>query len=108
VFKDLGNLKGLLKQAQQMQQDVGRIQEELKNEVVEGTSGGGMVTATVSGAQELLSVKIDPEVINAEEKDLLEDLVVAAVNQAMKKAQELAQKRIGKVTGGLNLPSLPI
>jgi len=107
MFKNLGDMAGLLKKAQKMQGELARIQEELAEKVVEGSAGGGMVKAMANGRQELLAVKIDPEVINAAEKDLLEDLVTAAVNQAMKNAADLAQQEMSKVTGGLNLPGLP-
>jgi len=106
MFKNLGNMGGLLKQAQKMQTEIARIQEDLAERVVEGSSGGGMVTAVVNGKQEVLAVKIDPEVIDAEEKELLEDLVAAAVNQALKNAGELARQEMAKVTGGMNIPGL--
>jgi len=99
-------MAGLLKQAQKVQAEVAKLQETLKERVVEGSAGGGMVTATVNGQQELLAIKIDPEAVNPEETEILEDLIVAAVNQAMKKSQELVQEEMQKITGGLKVPGL--
>jgi DNA-binding YbaB/EbfC family protein len=83
-----------------------RIQADLKEMVVEGAAGGGMVRAHVNGQREILSVKIDPEVIQADDAEMLEDMIVAAVNQGLKKASEMAQKEMGKATGGLDLSGL--
>ena len=103
---NLGDMGGILKQAQEMQRKMARVQEELKERVVEAAAGGGMVTAQANGQQELLSVKISKEVVDPNDLAMLEDLVVAAVNGALKKAKELHEKELGKVTGGLNLPGL--
>lgn len=100
---DMGDV---LKQAQKMQKDLARIQEELKERVVEGASGGGMVKAFANGAQDLVGIKIEPDVIDPDDAEMLEDMVVAAVNQAMAKAKELQTKEMGKATGGLGLPGL--
>jgi DNA-binding YbaB/EbfC family protein len=102
----LGNMGDLMKQAQKMQRDMARIQEELKERVVEGSAGGEMVKVLVNGANEVVSVKISPEVVDAEDLEMLEDLVLAAVNQGMKKSKELAQAEMQKVTGGLGLPGM--
>ena len=102
----LGDFSNLLKQAQKMQKEVARIQEELKNKVVEGSAGGGMVKAYFNGDRELLSVKIDPRAVNSEEVDLLEDLVAAAVKQGLKASKELQEKEFADLTGGLGLPGL--
>jgi len=99
----MGNI---LKQAQKMQQRLLEVQQELKERVVEGSAGGGMVRVAVNGQQEVLSVKIDPEVVNAEDVELLEDMVLAAVSQALEKARQMAQEEMAKVTGGLQLPGL--
>ena len=96
----------LFKQAQTMQKRMAKIQEDLKAMVVEGASGGGMVRAHVNGRKEVLSLKIDAEVLKSNDVEMLEDLVVAAVNQALKKASDMAQKEMGKATGGLDLPGL--
>lgn len=99
----MGNI---LKQAQQMQKKMAKIQEDLKERVVDATAGGNMVKALVNGNKELLKVEIDPEVLDPDDVEMLEDLVVAAVNQAMKKAEELREKEMNKATGGMmgNLP----
>jgi DNA-binding YbaB/EbfC family protein len=85
---------------------LGKIQEELAETQVEGTSGGGVVKVVVNGHQKVLEVKISPEAVNAGDVEMLEDLVLSAINEAMSQAQELAQKRLGAVTGGLKIPGL--
>ncbi|MBC7294482.1 MAG: YbaB/EbfC family nucleoid-associated protein [Thermoleophilia bacterium] len=97
----------MLKQVQKMQADMARIQEDLAHEVVEASAGGGMVTVQVSGALEVKSIKIDPTAVDPQDVEMLEDLVLAAVNEALRSAQELANKKLGSVTAGLNLPGLP-
>ncbi len=96
----------LMKQAQQMQKRMAKIQADLKEMVAEGNAGGGMVRAHVNGQREVLSVKIDPEVLKSEEPEMIEDMIVAAINQGLKKAGEMAQKEMGKATGGLDLSGL--
>jgi DNA-binding YbaB/EbfC family protein len=103
MSKGLGNI---MKQAQLMQQKMARMQSELENRQVEATAGGGMVTAVVNGKQKLLSLKIEKSVVDPQDVEMLQDLVVAAVNEAVKKSQDLAQEEMGKVTGGLNIPGL--
>ncbi len=98
------NLGQLLKQAQKMQQKMQELQEELAKRTVEATAGGGMVTAVVNGRQELVSIKIEKEVIDPDDPAMLQDLVVAAVNEAMKKMQQVVAEEMGKLTGGLGLP----
>lgn len=102
----LGDFSNLLKQAQKMQKEMSRIQEELKSKVVEGSAGGGMVVSHFNGSRELLSVKIDPSVINPDDAELLEDLVSAAVKQGLKAAKELQEKELSSLTGGLNIPGM--
>ncbi len=106
-MKGLGNFGDIMKQAQKMHKKMEEIQNELKERVVEGSSGGGMVTAKMNGRQELLAVNIDKEVVDPEDVEMLEDLVVAAVNQAAKKSQEMCEQEMAKLTGGLNIPGLP-
>jgi hypothetical protein len=91
----------MLKQVQQMQADMAKAQQELENEVVEASAGGGMVTVKVSGGLEVKEIRIDPEAIDPEDPDMLQDLVLAATNEALRSAQELAANRLGAVTGGL-------
>ena len=96
----------IFRQAQKMKKDMLRIQEDLKDRVVEGSAGGGMVSAMVNGQQELLKLELKPEVVDPDDVEMLADLVVAAVNQGMKKARDLAQKEIGKATGGVLPPGM--
>lgn len=95
------NMQQMLKQVQKMQADMEAAQEALKTEVVEATAGGGMVTVRVTGAQTVESITIDPEAVDPEDVEMLSDMVVAAVNEGLRKSQELAEQRIGAVTGGL-------
>ena len=100
---DMGKL---MKQAQQMQSKMMRVQEELEAKTVEATSGGGMVSAVVNGKHELISLKIEKDVVDPADIEMLQDLVVAAVNEGVRKAQEMAQEEMSKLTGGLNIPGL--
>jgi len=100
----IGNMNQMLKQAQAMQAKMMQAQEELKQARVEGSAGGGMVTATVNGQGNLVSVKLTPEVVNPEDIEMLEDLILAAVSDATNKAHEMMESRMGALTGGLKLP----
>src|ERR671922_3080461 len=107
------NLNQMMRQVQQMQAELAKAQEDLKNEVVEASSGGGMVTVKISGDLELRELRIDPEAIDPEDVELLQDMVLAAVNEALRSAQELASSKMGQAAGGLGglgdlgLPGLP-
>ncbi|NLH31924.1 MAG: YbaB/EbfC family nucleoid-associated protein [Firmicutes bacterium] len=101
------NMQKMLKQVQKMQADMAKAQEELKTKTVEASAGGGVVTVTANGAQEIVAVKIKPEAVDPDDVEMLEDLVMAAVNEALRKAQELAAQEMQKVAGGLNIPGLP-
>ncbi len=103
MAKGLGNI---MKQAQQMQQKMARMQEELQSREVEASAGGGMVTATVNGAQRLVALKMEPSVVDPEDVEMLQDLVLAAVNEAIKKSQAMAEEEMSKITGGMNIPGL--
>jgi len=103
MAKGLGNI---MKQAQQMQAKMARVQQELEKKEVEATAGGGMVTAKVNGKQELLSLNIEKDVVDPEDVEMLQDLVMAAVNEAVKQSQKMIQEEMGKVTGGMNIPGL--
>jgi len=96
----------LMQQAQQMQDQMAKAQAELATETVEATAGGGLVTVQATGGGDILSIKIDPKAIDPDDPELLEDLVLAAVNEALRSAQSLAQSKLGAVTGGLGLPGL--
>jgi nucleoid-associated protein EbfC len=95
-----------MKQAKKMQEKIASIQAELESKTVEATAGGGMVTVVVNGKFEILSLKIDKEVVNPEDVDMLEDLIMAAVNEGIRKAQEMATAEMSKITGGFNIPGL--
>ncbi|MBV9119829.1 MAG: YbaB/EbfC family nucleoid-associated protein [Chloroflexi bacterium] len=98
--------KQMMQQMQQMQKRMAQIQEELGNETVQGTAGGGAVTCEVSGHQELLGVTISRDAVDPDDVETLQDLVLAAVNDGLRKSQELAQKKMGALTGGLKIPGL--
>ena len=102
----MNNLGNLLKQAQKFQSQVSKIQAELGEQRVEASAGGGMVVAVVNGRQDLLAVRIDPQVVDPEDVEMLQDLVVAAVSEAMARASEMASERMRKLTGGLELPGI--
>lgn len=97
---------GLMKQAQELQERMAKMQEEVAQLTVETTAGGGMVTVVVNGRQEVLSIKIDPEVVNADDVDMLQDLIIAAVNDGIRKTQEAMAERMKGMTGGMNIPGL--
>lgn len=100
------NINKMLKQVQQMQTDMAKAQEELKGEVVEASAGGGMVTVKVSGDLEVKEIRIDPDAVDPDDVDLLQDMVLAATNEALRSAQELANRKLGGLTGGLDLGGL--
>jgi DNA-binding YbaB/EbfC family protein len=100
------NFGNIMKQAQKMQQRMLQLQEELTAKTVEATAGGGMVAVTVNGKFEVLSLKIEKEVVNPEDIDMLQDLIVAAVNEGVRKAQEMASAEMAKITGGMQIPGL--
>ena len=98
--------KSFMRQAQQLQAKLAKAQQELSNTTVEASSGGGVVKVTINGQQQIQSVKISPEVINPDDVELLEDLVLTAVREAVAKSQEAATKSLGGLTGGLKIPGL--
>lgn len=105
-FGGLGNMAGIFKQAQEIQAKMSQLQQELAQKTVEASSGGGMVKVVVNGQLVVSSVKIDPSVMNPQEVDMLEDLVLAAVNEGLRRAREMAAEEMSKVTGGLKIPGL--
>ncbi len=105
-MKGLGNIGNLLSQAKQVQEKMAKIQEELKTRTVEASAGGGMVTVKVNGEGQVLSLKIDPEVVNSQDAEMLEDLIVAAVNEGLRQAKEMMSAEMAKIAGGLNMPGL--
>jgi len=106
MAKGMGGMGNLLKQAQEMQSRIAKIQEELGQKTVDGSAGGGMVQVTVNGQFNLTAVKIEPTVINSEEKEMLEDLIRAAVNDGMRKARDMVSTEMSKVTGGFKIPGM--
>lgn len=103
MMKGMGDL---VRQAQMMQSKISKLQEEVGQRTVEAAAGGGMVTVTANGAQEVLAVKIDPAVINPDDVDMLQDLVLAAVNEALKKAGDMMKDEMAQVTGGIKIPGM--
>lgn len=101
-----GNMNNMLRQAQKMQQQMEQMQSELEQRTVEASSGGGAVTVTVSGKKDIKAIKISPDVIDADDVEMLEDLLLVAVNDALSKADEMMSSEMGKITGGLNIPGL--
>ena len=99
-------MANMMKQAQQLQAKMLRLQEELAQKTVEASAGGGMVKVVANGRQQVVSVAIEKEVVDPEDVDMLQDLVLAAVNDALTKSQEMVQAEMGKLTGGLNIPGL--
>ena len=100
------NINKMMKEAQALQAKMLKAQEELGNEVVEATAGGGAIKVTITGHLQVQSVEISPDVVDPEDTEMLQDLVLSAVNEAIGKAQELAQKRMGALTGGMKIPGL--
>lgn len=103
MSKGFGNI---IRQAQQLQAKMLKVQEEMANRTAEASAGGGMVTAVANGKQEIVSLKIEKEVVNPEDVEMLQDLIVAAVNAALKKAQEMVAEEMKKLTGGLYIPGI--
>lgn len=100
------NMGNMLKQAQKLQSKIFKLQEEMADRTVETSVGGGMVKVVANGRQQLVAIKIDPEVVDPNDIQMLEDLIVAGANDALKKAQEMVSEEITKLTGGLNIPGL--
>ena len=103
MAKGFGNL---MKQAQKMQQQMVKMQEELAGKTVEASAGGGMVRVTANGKQEIVSILIEPEVVDPEDVEMLQDLISAAVNEALKRSQEMVSSEMSKITGGMSIPGL--
>ncbi len=104
MFGNMGNMAGMMKKVQKLQADMAKLQEELKARTLEATSGGGAVTVVVNGEKQIKSIKIAPSAVDPEDVEMLEDLVAAAVNEALKKVDDMMAQEMGKLTGGMNLP----
>jgi DNA-binding YbaB/EbfC family protein len=102
----MNNMQQIMKQAKKMQEQMLKAQEELANKVVEGSSGGGVVTVTATGQRKITNIVIKPEAVDPDDVEMLQDLVLTAINDALAKAEELAEKDMGKYTGGMKMPGL--
>ena len=100
------NFGNIMKQAKKMQEKLANLQEEMESKTIEAMAGGGMVIVVVNGRYEIISLKIEKEVVNPEDVDMLQDLIVAAVNEGIRKAQEMASAEMAKITGGIAIPGL--
>jgi DNA-binding YbaB/EbfC family protein len=100
------NLGSMMKQAQKLQGDMQKLQDELGNRTTEGTAGGGMVKAVVTGKQDVVSIEIEKEVVDPDDVEMLQDLVTAAVNEALRKSREMVTEEMSKLTGGIQIPGL--
>ena len=102
----MGGMAGMMKKVQKMQADMAKLQEDLKTRTVEASVGGGAVTVVVTGKKELQSIKLDASVVDPEDVEMLQDLVVSAVNEGMRQIDELTEKEMAKITGGMKIPGL--
>lgn len=100
------NMNTMLRQAKKMQEEMERIQEEMEQKTVETTAGGGAVTVTMKGTKEIVGIKIKPEVVDPEDVEMLEDLIMAAVNEASQQVSNMMEEGMGQITGGINMPGL--
>ena len=107
-FNPMGgsNMNQMMKQAKKLQEEMAKKQAELLEQIIGGSAGGGAVTVKVNGKQQILEIKIKPEVVDPEDVEMLEDLIMAAVNDAIKQSQDLVSSEMSKITGGLNIPGL--
>ncbi|MEF2649971.1 YbaB/EbfC family nucleoid-associated protein [Collinsella tanakaei] len=101
------NMQEMMKQARKMQEQLAQAQESMKDVTIDASAGGGMVKATVNGDLELVSIQIDPDALDPEDVDLLQDMIAAAVNEAIRGVSEVASKQMSSITGGLNIPGMP-
>lgn len=106
-MKGFGNINNIMQKAQEMQEELEKKQEELAEKEVEATAGGGMVKVVMNGNQEVVDISIEKEVVDPEDSEMLEDLILAAVNNAKEKAEEMKQEEMGDIAGGMDLPNIP-
>lgn len=104
MFGNMGNMAGMMKKVQKLQADMAKLQEELKTRTLEVTAGGGAIKVVITGEKQIQSLKISPAAVDPEDVEMLEDLVAAAVNEAIKKVDDMMAQEMGKLTGGMNLP----
>lgn len=105
-FPGMGNMNQLMKQAKKLQEQMAKLQEELEQKTVEASAGGGVVTVVANGKKEIVEVKIAPEAVDPDDVEMLQDLILAAVNEALRRAEEMVQEEMGKLTGGLSIPGI--
>lgn len=101
-----GNMNKMMKQVQKMQADIAKMQEEMAAKTVDATAGGGVVKVTANGKQEIMGIKIDPAAVDPEDLEMLEDMITAAVNEAIRKSQEMVAQEMSRITGGMKIPGL--
>jgi len=106
-MKGFGNINNIMQKAQEMQEELEKKQEELAEKEVEATAGGGMVKVVMNGNEEVVDISIEKEVVDPEDTEMLEDLILAAVNNAKEKAEEMKQEEMGDIAGGMDLPNIP-
>jgi hypothetical protein len=104
MLGNMGNMGAMMKKVQKLQEDMAKLQEELKARTLDASAGGGAVKVVINGDKQLQSIKIDPAAVDAEDLEMLEDLIVVAVNEAVKKVDDMMSQEMGKLTGGLKLP----
>ena len=104
MFGNAGQMAGMMKKVQKMQAEMGKMQEELKTRTLETTAGGGAIKVVVNGDQQLISLSIDPSAVDPEDVEMLQDMILAATNEALRQVDEMTQKEMGKLTGGMGLP----
>ena len=104
--KGMGNMAGMMKKVQKMQADMKKMQEELKKRTIEASTGGGAVKVVINGEKQIVSLKIEPSAVDPEDVEMLEDLLVAAVNEGMRKIDEMTEAEMGKLTGGMKMPGM--
>lgn len=102
-----GNMQKMMKQVQKMQADMAKLQDELGDKTIEVSAGGGAVKIVMTGKQEVKDIIVDPEILNPDEVDMVQDLLIAAFNEALRKSQDMASQEMGKITGGLKMPGMP-
>ena len=104
MFGNAGQMAGMMKKVQKMQAEMGKMQEELKTRTIETTAGGGAIKVVVNGDKQLISLSIDPSAVDPEDVEMLQDMILAATNEALRQVDEMTQKEMGKLTGGMGLP----
>lgn len=106
MFGNTGNMANMMKKVQKLQADMAKLQEELKTRTLESTAGGGAIKIVVNGEKQIVSIKIDPSAVDPQDVEMLEDMIMAAVNEALKKVDDMMAQEMGKLTGGMKLPGL--